>query len=127
MATKYFSDSELACNLTGEYKLSDGFGNRIDILREATGRPMLLNSAARSKEHNKNIGGHPRSLHVYDDPYHPTGGCCAIDVRCTDGEYRAILQKAALQLGFSCGVADSFVHVDDRTRILGFPQVVYTY
>ncbi len=127
MALKYFTDAELACSGTGEYVLAEGFGDRLDAFREALGRPVYLNSAARSKKHNKAVGGHPRSLHVYDDPYHPTGGCCAVDVRCLDGDLRAEIVKTALQLGFSCGVAKIFVHIDDRTRLLSMPQVVYLY
>ena len=127
MGTTYFSDSELASKDTGTYILADGFGKRLDELREAIGRPLYLNSAARSKSHNKTVGGHAKSLHVYDDPYHPTGGCCAVDIRCLDAEFRADIVHAALSYGFSCGIAKTFVHVDDRTRILGFPQVVYTY
>lgn len=127
MGTTYFSDAELESPDTGDYWLAEGFGNRLDILREKIGRPLILNSAARSKSYNAHIGGHHRSLHVYDEPHHHTGGCCAVDIRCDDATMRAELVSAALQLGFSCGVAETFVHVDDRSRVLGFPQVVYTY
>jgi len=124
---KYFKDYELECPITREYKLAEGFGERLDLLRESYGKPIIITSGARSKEHNKNEGGHPRSLHVYDYPYHPTGGCCAVDISITNGVDRLLLIEAAIDLGFSIGVASNFIHVDDRTRVLGLTQRLYVY
>lgn len=125
--TKYFSDKELACKLTGKYILADGFGERLDELRERWGKPIILTSAARSKAHNAAVGGHPRSLHVYDEPFHPTGGCCAVDIKMPDSEEKWQLIKLAMNLRFTIGAASNFVHIDDRQRILGMGKTFYTY
>ncbi|MEM8845369.1 MAG: D-Ala-D-Ala carboxypeptidase family metallohydrolase, partial [Pseudomonadota bacterium] len=103
------------------------FGNRLDHLRESYGKPMHLTSAARSKAYNQIIGGHPKSLHVYDAPYHNTGGCCAVDVRIHNSIERAELVRLALQMNFSVGVNKTFIHIDDRTLILGMPQALFLY
>lgn len=127
MGTKYFSDEELMCPLTKDYKLAKHFGDYLDLFRSDVGRPVFLNSGARSNAHNQRIEGHPRSLHVYDDPHHPTHGCCAVDVRCMDSEERHQIVKAASGLGFSCGIASSFVHIDRRSDFTDYPPVIYLY
>lgn len=124
---KYFTDKELQCPETGTYKLAKGFDKRLDLLRSFYGKPLKVNSGARSKNYNIYVGGHPRSLHVYDDPYHSTGGCCAVDISITNGVDRLLLIEAAIDLGFSIGVASNFIHVDDRTRVLGLTQRLYVY
>lgn len=128
MATKYFSDHELADKETGIVKLSPGFGDRIDALREAWGEPLLVNSCCRTAARNKRIGGHPKSLHVYDHPFHPTGGSCAIDFHLMQGDDETEAFKLiAMDMGFSIGDEPGCIHVDDRTRVLGLPQRRFSY
>lgn len=127
MSLTYFSDDELKCKLTGEYILADGFGERIDELRRRFGAPLILTSAARSKKHNHNIGGNLRSLHVYDKPHHPTGGCCAIDIKMPDSYEKGKLFFKAWEMGFSIGVHRSYLHIDDRSRLLDMRQTHFTY
>ncbi len=127
MSLQYFSDEELACPLTNDYTLAEGFGERLDELRIKYGKPIKLNSAARSTQYNIAKGGHPRSLHVYDAPYHNTGGCCAVDIRCHNGVDRWLLIHTALNMGFSVGVDHTFIHIDDRTRVAGLINKVYSY
>lgn len=129
MELHFFTDQELRCPETMEYVLSPSFGKRLDELRDLYGKPMVLTSAARSRQHNKNIGGHPRSLHVYDYPFYDTGGCCAVDVRIRDRSDRVLFVKLALEQEFSIGInfKHNFVHVDDRSRILGLPQALFGY
>jgi len=124
---KYFTDKELACPMTGKVKLAPGFGEKLDALREALGEPMHINSACRSAEYNKTVGGNPNSFHVYDKPHYPTGGCCAVDVRCYDGAHRRRLILAALQLGWAVGIAKTFLHLDRRLDYTDLPPIVYLY
>ena len=56
-----------------------------------------------------------------------TGSSCAVDVAATDGEYRAKLITLALVQEWSVGVASNFIHLDQRSRYCGLPQVVYHY
>lgn len=125
MTLKYFTDAELAAKDTGIVKLADEFGERLDALREAWGKPLIVNSCCRTAKHNAEIGGHPKSLHVYDKPFHRTGGTCACDFRRMEDEDD--FKKLAFSMGFSIGNESSCVHVDDRTRVLGLPQAQFSY
>ena len=129
-----FSVKEQSCNCDkcspkNAGKLATGFGDDLIALRVAFNEPMALSSCCRCKNHNKAEGGHPRSLHVYDAPEWPTGGSCAVDVR-TVGKpqsYRDKLVELAWSKGWAIGLANSFIHIDQRKRVLGFPQIIYTY
>jgi len=97
------------------------------LLRLSFGRPMIVTSCCRSAAYNAEIGGHARSLHVYDHPAHPTGGTCAIDVRQGDGIYNAELIARALEAGWSVGMKTRvFFHLD-RRRYVGLPRVLFGY
>ena len=110
----YFTEQELQCKLTKKVVLAKGFEQALVELRIKWGRPMTVNSCCRSKEHNYNEGGNPQSLHVYDKPYWPTGGTCAIDISMTDAIRRAALTKLALENGWWVGVNKTFLHLDRR-------------
>lgn len=130
MSLRHFSDRELASPDTGLYCLASGFGPRLDELRFRVKAPIIVTGGARSKEHNVEVGGHPRSLHVYDVPFWDTGGCCAVDVADTRGSaYRAHLVGEALEMGFSVGIniAKKFIHIDDRSRCIGREKVLFYY
>lgn len=110
----YFTFDELACKATKKVQLAKGFGEKLIDLRIAYGRPMIVTSCCRSREHNKNVGGNERSLHVYDSPFWPTGGTCAIDIAITDPARRADLTVHALQTGWWVGFNEKFLHLDRR-------------
>ena len=123
----HFSRSELACPMTDELRLATGFGEALERLRVELDAPIYPTSACRSPIHNTKVDGHPRSLHLTVNEYWGTGGCCAVDVVATDGEYRAKIISQALDQEWSVGVASNFIHLDQRSRYCGLPQVVYHY
>jgi len=130
----FFSAKELADKETGIVRLAPaqnayiGFAARLDAIRRAWGRPLHVNSCCRSKERNARIGGHPRSLHVYDEPYHPTGGTCAVDFRLFPTEYEnEKFKKLAMFMHFSVADEAGCIHLDDRTMVLGMPQLRFKY
>ena len=123
----HFSHSELACPTTDQVRLAAGFGEALERLRVELEEPIYLNSACRSPLHNAKINGHPHSLHLVINSHWGTGGTCAVDVAATDGEYRAKLITLALDQEWSVGVASNFIHLDQRSRYCGLPQVVYHY
>lgn len=125
--SKFFSYKELATRDTGICALAAGFLDRIDALRVAWGGPLTVNSCCRTASYNKAIGGHPKSLHVCDTPFHPTGGSCAIDFRLMDSVSNERLKKLAISMGFSVGDEAGTIHIDDRTRVLGLPQQRFNY
>jgi len=123
----HFSRSELAYPTTGEVRLASGFGEAPERLRVELDEPVYLTSACRSPLHNAKINGHSRSLHLVINCHWGAGSCCAVDVAATDGQYRAKLIALALDQEWSIGVASNFIHLDQRSRYCGLPQVVYHY
>lgn len=124
----FFTHKELMCKDTHTVKLADGFKDKLNYLRAQFNRPMVVNSCCRSKSHNEAIGGHPRSLHVYDAPYHPTGGCMAIDISIKGWsiEEWASFIDLAVRNGWSVGLNKSFIHIDRRVDI-NIKQAWFTY
>ena len=123
----HFSHSELACPATDELRLATGFGEALERLRVELDAPIYLSSACRSPSHNEKVRGHPHSLHLTVNDHWGTGGCCAIDAVATEGEYRAKIISQALDQDWPVGVASNFIHLDQRSRYCGLPQVVYHY
>lgn len=130
-----FSVQELACSHCGEGKLAPGFDCKLRKLRIKLDRPMLLNSACRCAEYNNTprdeggVGGHKRSLHVFDNPHWPTNGTCAVDVRTRhwSNEEREELAALALALGWSVGYGNGFLHLDRRSDYTYLPQTEFNY
>ena len=128
---KYFTEEELQCPSAKIVKLADGFGQKLDDLRETLDRPMALTSACRTSAHIDSLleRGYPaskNSFHLIDNPKHGTD-TCAVDVSVPDSEYRKELIKVALQEGWTVGVAKSFIHIDRRSDYTELPQIVYVY
>ena len=124
---KNFSPDEMRCKGSGMLIVSDQFMDSLQALREELSRPMRLTSACRSAAHNKSVGGHPRSLHVCDEPARSEQqGCLAVDVAVIDGSYRGHLVSTAWRLGWSVGWNKTFVHLDRRDRV-GLKQTTFDY
>lgn len=121
-----FSHKELACKSSGQVILADGFADKLTMLRVAFGQPMTVNSCCRSTEHNRDIGGHWRSLHCYDEPTRGLNGCAAIDIRTPDIVYARLLVETALAHYWSVGVSRAFVHLD-RRDFAGLPAGMFGY
>ena len=119
-----FTRDELKCNGSGLLILAPGFGQALQGLRDAYGKPMTVTSCCRSKSHNRNVGGHPRSLHICDFPPRDTGGTCAIDVVVSDREE---LIQLAWDRGWSVGIHSQFVHLDLRTEYANLRQLRFEY
>ncbi len=129
MTKNYFSKEELQCK--GEdnlYMLAPGFLDKLNLLRETFGKPLIVNSCCRSFSHNEKIGGHPRSFHVATNP-HNTGGTCAIDIarhNLSLLEQEKLIFLAAASC-WSVGLGSTFIHLDRRIDYTNFPQVCFGY
>lgn len=78
---------------------------RLQALRDALGRPVIISSGYRNPTHNAAVGGSP-------DSYHLRG--MAADIR-VQGLSPADLATAVRQAGFrGIGIYNDFVHVDLR-------------
>ena len=124
----YFTAKELACKATGTIKLHDTFAAYLPALRAEWGAPLYPTSVCRTPEHNKGVGGHPRSLHLTENPVHPTSGSMAADLHWQDWPTKRKLRFARLahKRGWSVGLHDTFVHVD-RRKDIGLTQAVFVY
>jgi hypothetical protein len=123
----YFTAKELACKATGKIALAPGFADKLIELRVKLTQPMAVTSCCRSKEYNRQIGGNPRSFHIYDQPYYPTDGACAIDIAITNGTIRGKLIHLAWEQGWSVGIHKSFIHLDRRVDYTNLKQITFFY
>ena len=121
-----FTHEELMDPETGEVRLAEGFAGALARLRLAYAKPMRVTSCCRSASHNIRVGGHPHSLHVYDEPWHPLAGAAAIDIAVTNAADAWQLVRHALLEGWSIGVASWGVHLD-RRDFAGKPPGVFGY
>ncbi|MCL7466770.1 D-Ala-D-Ala carboxypeptidase family metallohydrolase [Phaeovulum sp. NW3] len=61
---KNFSPAEIACRGTGALKIDTEALDKLQALRDRLGKPLIIRSAYRSPEHNRAVGGAPRSKHM---------------------------------------------------------------
>jgi zinc D-Ala-D-Ala carboxypeptidase len=102
-----FSPQEMACRGTGRLLIVPAAMDKLQALRDLLGKPMVVNSAYRSPEHNRAVGGAAGSKHMEGLAY---------DVR-MDNHDPADYIAAARSVGFTAiGTypRQNFVHVDDR-------------
>ena len=94
--SKYFKNNEL--------NMDEEFLQRLDEAREYAGIPFIINSAWRSEEDNKRVGGKPNSSHLKG---------LAVDIKATNSRQRGLILDALRSVGFSrVGIAKTFIHVD---------------
>lgn len=131
-AIPYFTEDELACQGSGIIKLDIRFAARLPALRAAWNAPLIPTSVCRTPAHNKAInngrGGHPRSLHLTENPFHPTNGTMASDFwwEGWDTETKLRFARLAYRMGWSVGLHNTFGHIDRRADI-GLRKRVFLY
>ena len=116
---KYFSYNEFdSPDEEGSGKHMDqDLLDMIDRARALYGKPIVVNSGFRTKDHNKKVGGVSSSSHLKG---------LAIDVACVRSKDRFKMLTALMEVGFSrIGVASTFIHVDiDKNKS---QNVIWTY
>lgn len=128
-AIPFFSVTELACKGTGAVRLDPRFAAALPFLRVSWGRPLAPNSVCRTPAHNARVGGHPRSLHLTENPAHPgAAGTMAADLAWRDWPVadQLALARLAWRQGWAVGLHNGFVHVDRRAD-LGMARAVFLY
>jgi uncharacterized protein YcbK (DUF882 family) len=113
----YFTNDELKCRCCGENKFNLETLSKLNRLRQALGRPIVLNSAYRCEAYNKKIGA---------TQTHATGR--AVDIKCSHRDAYDIISLADV-FGFTgIGVSQKgdiqsrFVHLDDLPESEGRPR-----
>jgi zinc D-Ala-D-Ala carboxypeptidase len=102
---KNFSPAEIACRGTGQLKLNPAALDKLQALRDRLGKPLIIRSAYRSPEHNRAIGGAPRSKHMDGT---------AFDIAMANHD-PVVFEAAAREvgfLGFGFYPRSGFIHID---------------
>ena len=107
--TKEFESKDGAKSPYGDTVVKPELVHLLNRIRERFGKPIIINSAYRSPEHNKAVGGVANSYHVQG---------LAADIRPEKQEDLDDLQDLCLELVSDGGVGlyPTFVHVDARGR-----------
>jgi len=105
--TKHFSEDEFKCSCCGAVPMDKKFMEKLEQLRLAYGKSMIITSGYRCSVHNVKIGGSKSSKHMEG---------IAADIKISSGSEAYQLIKLAIGLGFTgIGVAKTFLHLDTRT------------
>jgi hypothetical protein len=131
----FFIADELACPTAKIIQYEPIYLCRLTTLRVMVDHSMPVNSGGRTPSYNKLLeGAHVRSLHQTINPVHKnyrTGQAlkaCANDISTrgwSNAKIKNFVAKAEL-LGFSVGIAKSFIHIDGRD-LAGLPQHRFYY
>ena len=122
---KYFTLEEFSCPTlpNSGVNMDSGFLQKLELAREISGIPFVVNSGYRTQEHHnaiyKKLGKEPtKSAHLIGK---------AADIHCTDSKSRFIIISALLDAGFTrIGIADTFIHCDTAEKGKA-QQVIWTY
>ncbi|MDO5704250.1 MAG: D-Ala-D-Ala carboxypeptidase family metallohydrolase [Paracoccus sp. (in: a-proteobacteria)] len=100
-----FWPAEIACRGTDRILVNEDALDRLQSLRDALGRPLIVNSAYRSPEHNTRVGGAKASKHLSGT---------AFDVSMANHDPASFI-TAARKAGFA-GIGtyprSNFIHID---------------
>ena len=113
---KFFRLEEFNCTHTNLNEMDHEFLEKLDELRERVGLPFIITSGYRDATH-------PAEARKAEPG---TGTHCqgiAADIAVSNGFERMNIVHEAIKMGFSIGVARTFVHVDDRKTT----PVMWTY
>ena len=100
-----FSPREMACKGTGLLVIDTDAMDKLQALRDALGKPLIITSAYRSPEHNRAVGGAEASKHL---------DALAFDVRMDNHNPHKFEQaaRAAGFTGFGYYPKSGFMHID---------------
>jgi len=105
--TENFKVREFACkDGSNTVLIDDKLAVLLQEIREHFGKPVIINSAYRTEEHNENVGGAANSYHLYG--------------KAADIQIKGVSPVEIAQYAESLGVKGidlygTFVHVDTRT------------
>ena len=114
MTYKFFRLEEFNCTQTNKNEMDHEFLVKLDELRERVGFPFVITSGYRDATH-------PAEARKETPGTHNQG--IAADIKVSNGFERMNIVHEAIKMGFSIGVARTFVHVDDRKTT----PVMWTY
>ncbi|MDR3165214.1 MAG: peptidase M15 [Synergistaceae bacterium] len=101
----HFKLREFQCRCCGLVKLSPRLLRMLEKLREAARVPLVVTSGYRCPNHNRHVGGAPRSLHLDG---------CAADILAAPSAQKHLF-AIAKSIGFSqviCGDYKKYLHLE---------------
>lgn len=99
-----FTPQEIACKGDGKILINEQALDCLQKFRDLVGGPVVLNSAYRSVQYNKQVGGAPNSQHMQGK---------AFDIKITSTLTRERIHSLAKKVGFTgFGDYNTFVHID---------------
>lgn len=107
--TKNFNLREFQCHCCGTVKVEPLLVEKLQKLRDAIGRPLLITSGFRCAAHNKAVGGVALSQHLY-------GKAADISLSGLPLTPQQLAQIAEATGFDGIGIYPNFVHVDIRGR-----------
>ena len=113
-----FSPREMACKGTGNLVIDTQAMDMLQRLRTNLGKPLVITSAYRSPEHNRNVGGAKRSKHMEG---------IAFDVVMSNHDPHTFeaAARAVGFTGFGYYIKSGFMHIDTaEARSWGKPWPV---
>ena len=89
-------------------KMCIDFLHKLDEIRHIYGKPIKINSAYRTPDHNLKVGGRVGSSHAKVP-------CRAVDIHCNNSVDRSDLISAIIKVGLGrrLGIGKTFLHLDD--------------
>jgi len=114
--SEHFTMEEIACPCCEVIKLAPGFIFDLEDVRRECRVRMDITSCCRCHKHNDEVGGHERSLHLFDNEVHETD-TCGVDIkRPANSFYFHMLIKALIKFGWSIRIYKTHIHADKRTK-----------
>ncbi len=102
--SKNFNREEFACPCCGTDDINLEFIKKLQIARDYSNYPFIINSGVRCHKHNHIVGGVDSSAHV-------NGYACDIKIEGSMMLYDILI--AVLKAGFNrIGIAKTFIHID---------------
>jgi len=105
----HFSASELRCPCCGVMVMDTQVVEALEALRSLLGAPIRVTSGYRCPRHNKEIGGHPTSLHMAGE---------AVDIQVPGWENKDVAEMAAVAGFRGIIVYETHVHLDMRSDMM---------
>jgi zinc D-Ala-D-Ala carboxypeptidase len=110
-----FSPEEIACRGDGTIRINEAALDKLQALRDQLGVPLIVNSAYRSPDYNRQVGGAKHSMHLQ-------GAAFDISMANHDPESFEVAARAIGFTGFGFYPRQNFIHIDiGRARQWGDP------
>jgi len=119
LKAKYFTIDEFRCPCCGKVVIQPLLIELLDAARLRAGIPFYITSGYRCPKHNREVGGHPKSMHCYG---------AAADIHVANSVERYRILEALLRVGFRrIGIYSTWIHADVGDYIGKAPTEVIWY